>query len=181
MLSPQAHVNVGLLPSVSPHHCTFVSNYGGGVTHLKIGPTLLVPKRLRSIMNCHLIAGHILMHAHCVCVKAGQTHTCSIDQQDVQCCGMVKYLTVWSQVWKAVHVSKLMQGGLPGGALLAPSQGPKCEVPSILGSQHSSGLPPLSHTQGNAWPCNITTSSRDTATAWYTHMHALQHILQILA
>jgi len=86
---------------------------------------------------------------------------------------MLEYLRVWCQVWKTVHVSKLMQGGLPRGALLAPSQGPKCEVPSILGSQHSSWLPSFSHTQGNAWPCNITTSSWHTATACYTNVHTL--------
>ena len=122
-------------------------------------------------MKCHLAAVYVLMHAHFVLLKAAQIHReFHFDLHEVHCCGMMTYLTVWCQVWKAVHVSKLMQGGLPGGALLAPSQGPKCEVPSIFGSQHSSGLPSLIHTQGNAWPCNITTNGTQQLHATRTCM-----------
>ncbi len=66
------------------------------------------------------------------------------------------YLAIGSEVMKAVHVLQLVQGGLAGGALLTPSQGPKSEVASVLGGQQARGLPSFSHAQCNAWSCIIT-------------------------
>lgn len=68
------------------------------------------------------------------------------------------HLAIRRECWQMVLMLQLVQGGLAGCTLSTPTQGPKGEVASILGSQHAAGLAPLTHAQGNARPYKVVVS-----------------------
>ena len=65
------------------------------------------------------------------------------------------HLAIRREYWQMVLMLQLVEGGLARGTLSTPSKGPKGEVAPVLGSQHTAGLPPLAHAQGNARPYRI--------------------------